>query len=102
MTQHYVANVCRLDGDLAMGQVVPTDESYERVDESRLVIDLFLTDEGDWKATGYYDPATGDRGRMPPCFVPDRNIISALEAAHEQAKTQRVGMSHSKFTLEAN
>lgn len=98
---HYRANVCVIDDELAMGQIVPTDETHERLDESRLVLDFFLTSEGDWKVTRFYNPRTQDRGMAPSCFVPDEKIVEALNTAHLIAQQAQHGVAGHNFEMES-
>jgi hypothetical protein len=100
MTMHCTANVCRLNADMAVGSIVPTDETYERLDESRPVIDFFLTSEQRWKASRFYDPKTGDRGMVPPCFSPGQEVYYALDVAWVKSLDDKNMLGTHKFEME--
>lgn len=96
---HYTANVCRIDSTMAMGSIVPTDETHEKLDESRAVIDFFLTTEGRWKASRFYNPRTNDRGMVPDYFSPAQEIYAALDAAWCKVPGSQHGVASHNFEV---
>lgn len=100
--QHFVANVCRFDKfpRPAIGQIVPTDETFERIIEGSDILEFHVDENNRWHADTAADPLTGDRRYLPSCFSPRQEIYAALDQAWCDAKDSDQVIGIATFTME--